>query len=252
MPIPVSEIAQQLRFALDAEGSDHYRDDLDIIPAINAAVKWLENVVTISYGEKKIGEEIFQDLTTTGIFRTSIDSRVSVDVFPAPLWGVLAVYIDVTTGDTGQAAPALPSNDRLSQYRPDLYFVSANYDAKRLSIEKWIVNKDNPFEAGYEGSAVCLPDYAYLNPVTHTHTGTINVRREIEIRPVVSNDFVAIAWTRQPTPATLITDSIDFPHQAFQMIFNKALQYIAYKQGDQTNLYAVTLDDIRTLITAFR
>ena len=32
------ELRNQLRFALDAEDSDHYRDDLDIIPAINESI----------------------------------------------------------------------------------------------------------------------------------------------------------------------------------------------------------------------
>jgi hypothetical protein len=34
------ELRNQIRFALDAENSDHYRDDMDIIPSINAAIKW--------------------------------------------------------------------------------------------------------------------------------------------------------------------------------------------------------------------
>ena len=70
MPILGQDMASQMRFALDAEGADHYDDALDIIPAINSAVRWLENVINIALGEKKIGEEIFQDLTTAGVFQT--------------------------------------------------------------------------------------------------------------------------------------------------------------------------------------
>ena len=32
------------------------------------------------------------------------------------------------------------------------------------------------------------------------------------------------------------------------MLFDKALNYIAYKQGDQTNIYSVTNQDVQQLI----
>ena len=76
MPILAQTLADQMRFALDAEGADHYDDTLDIIPAINAAMKWLNNVISIAFGQRKIGEEIFQDISTTGVFQTSKDSRI--------------------------------------------------------------------------------------------------------------------------------------------------------------------------------
>lgn len=252
MPILASDLAARMRSALDAEGAEHYRDDLDIIPAINSAVKWLESVVNISYGEKKIGEEIFQDLSVSGVFLTSTDSRISIDDFPEPIWTIQAVYPLPTTKGTGQ--PYIPpADDRESAYRPDLYFVSSDYDAKRLTVQEWISNKNNPFEAGYEGNAVCedLADYAYLNPITHLNTGAFSVEKEIEIRPVINRGLVAVIWTKTPTPITSLNDFIEFPQQAFQILFDKALNYIAYKQGDQTTLYTVTLDDIRTLVTVF-
>jgi len=86
------ELRNQLRFALDAENSDHYRDDMDIIPAINAAVKWLTSVVNSAYGQDKIGEEFFRELSTSGVFLTSDTSRVSLEIFPSEVWSILAVY----------------------------------------------------------------------------------------------------------------------------------------------------------------
>ena len=63
--IQAQELRDQLAFALDAEGSDHYIDDLDYIPAMNAAIKWLTNVVNSAFGKDKIGEEF--DGTVSGI-----------------------------------------------------------------------------------------------------------------------------------------------------------------------------------------
>ena len=45
MPIDSQDIADAMRAALDAEGAEYYDDTLDIIPAINDSVRWLESVV---------------------------------------------------------------------------------------------------------------------------------------------------------------------------------------------------------------
>jgi hypothetical protein len=45
-----------------------------------------------------------------------------------------------------------------------------------------------------------------------------------------------------------LADEISFPHSVFQLLFDKALNYIAYKQGDQTNLFGVTSQDINQLL----
>lgn len=66
------ELRDQLAFALDAENSDHYRDDLDYVPAINAAIKWLTSVVNSAYSKNKIGEEFLENYHTQGYFKQVI------------------------------------------------------------------------------------------------------------------------------------------------------------------------------------
>ena len=46
MAILVSDMTARMRFALDAEGADHYSDTLDLIPAINESVKVLYGYFT--------------------------------------------------------------------------------------------------------------------------------------------------------------------------------------------------------------
>ena len=70
--IQAQEVADQMRFALDAENAEHYGDAEDIIPAINGAIKWLTSVINATMGEKKLGEEIFRDLSYSRVFRTSV------------------------------------------------------------------------------------------------------------------------------------------------------------------------------------
>jgi hypothetical protein len=240
-------------FALDAEGSDHYDDDRDIIPAINAAMRWMTNVVNLALGRNKAAEEVFRDISIMRVFQTSEDSRISLDEFPDPVWTILAVYPLPTTKITGEALVP-PVSTKHSVHRPDLYFVTADYSCKRLNSEEWIDNKNNPFEAGYIGiDPLCpdLVDYAYLAPKNYDPVNpAAQINREIEIRPVVDQGLIAVEYVKQPTVVALLADDIDFPQTTFQMIFDKALQYIAYKQGDQTSIYTVTSQDINTLINA--
>jgi len=234
------ELREQLAFALDAEGSDHYKDTTDYIPAINGAIKWMTAVISSAYGQDKFSEEFLRDLTNTGVFLTNNNSRVSLNTFPSEVWTVLAVYVkpDVEV-DTALPVPATPLTTQ-SYYLSNLIHISSVNDCKRLNLEEWAITKNNPLENGYDGNQVCddLKLYAYL---FNSNT--------IEVRPSVKNGKVTIFWVKKPTPITSISDNIEFPSSVFQLLFDKALSYISYKQGDQTNLYSVTSQDIQQLLT---
>jgi hypothetical protein len=244
------ELRNQLAFALDAEGSDHYRDDLDYIPAINAAMKWLTSIVNAAYGQGKIGEEFFRELSYSGVFQTSINSRVSLDVFPSEVWSILAVYVnpDVQV-NTNMPVPNTPDIYR-SYYLSNLTHLSAQYSCKRLNIEEWAVNKVNPFEAGFDAEYVCedLRRYAYISPLNYNGVSGGFLSQEIEIRPKLSNRKVTIFWVKKPDKIVNITDEIGFPHSVFQLLFNKALFYISFKQGDGTTINSVSNADIQQLL----
>lgn len=245
------ELRNQIRFALDAENSDHYRDDMDIIPSINAAIKWLTSVVNTAYGQDKIGEEFFRELSSSGVFRTSDTSRVSLTVFPTEVWSILAVYPKPKTRQiTGVPVPATPDDTR-SYYLPNKLHISSELSCKRLNLEQWSVNYDNPFEAGYQGDQICEPLklYAYLTPINYQGFSNSYLTQELEIRPSSPNEEVTIFWAKKPAPIVTLNDEINFPHSVFQLLFDKALNYIAYKQGDQTNIYGVTAQDIQQLLT---
>ena len=90
--ILVQDLRDQIVSALDAEGSYHYRDDLDIIPAINASMRFFTTVVNAAYGQNKISEEFFSELTYATVFLTNNNSRVSLSVFPYEPWSILGVF----------------------------------------------------------------------------------------------------------------------------------------------------------------
>jgi len=250
--ILVQDLRDQIVSALDAEGSDHYRDDLDIIPAINASMRFFTTVVNAAYGQNKISEEFFSELTYATVFLTNNNSRVSLSVFPYEPWSILGVLANPETESiTGATPPATPDSKR-SYHLSNLIHVSSDDDCKRLSVEEWSKNRKNPFEAGYDGDQLCdsLKDYAYLNPINFRASGDVNYMREIEIRPKIVNNKVTVIWAKKPDVITSVTDTIDFPSSMFQLLFDKALNYIAYKQGDQTNLYSVSNADIEQLLTS--
>ena len=250
MPILAQDIANQLRFALDAEDSDHYSDTLDIIPAINASVRWSVGVINVALGEKKISEESLSDISIARVMQTSKDSRVEIESIPDEVWTILAIYPRPTTDSTGSAAVLQPDLKK-SVHRSDLYHISSDYDAKRLSVEEWSINRNNPFAAGNVGQNQLCPellDFEYLNPIKYfKETGATSVK-DVEIRPYIVNGLVTVIYVKKPSDVTALTDDIELPSSLFQIVFNKALSYIAYKQGDGTNLDAITKDDINTLI----
>ena len=243
MSFTAQSLRDQLAFALDAENSDHYRDDLDYIPAINASMKWLTAVVNSAFGENKIGEEFFRELSYSGVFLTNNTSRVSLDVFPTEVWTVLAVMALPTTESNGGA--------KRSYHLSDLIHVSSENACKRVSIESWTDGLFNPTEAGYDGNQICneLKLYSYLQPINYRSVSRGNNSQEIEIRPAIKNGQVTVFWAKKPDEITALSQQIDFPNSVFQLLFDKALNYIAYKQGDQTTIYGVTNNDIQQLLT---
>jgi hypothetical protein len=50
------------RIGLDAEGSDRYLRDIDVIPSVNASMEWLVGILSRVVGKDKFVEEKLSDL----------------------------------------------------------------------------------------------------------------------------------------------------------------------------------------------
>jgi hypothetical protein len=251
--ISSNNLDEEIRFLLDAEGDDHYGEAEDIVPAINMSVRWVCAIINDALGQRKLGEEIFHEIHTSTILRTSKDSRFNVELVSDNLWTITAIFIEPTTGDNGGGAPAMP-NEYEAYERTDLYFVAGDKAARRLSLEEWGPQKNNPFAKGYDGDQICdeLKDYAYLNGITYkTAEGSPPQNNEVTIRPTVDKGTIAVFYVDKPTPIDQLgDDDIALPGSVQSLVVNKALQYISYKQGDRTNLFTVTASDIVQLVHA--
>jgi len=246
--IQAQTIVDRTLSILDAEGSDRYLFDQDFKPAINAAVEWLVAVFNSAFAQNKLSEEDLRELIKTKVFQANDFSRVrfNADVVGEKLWTVLAILTEITV--TPDVAPPPLPNPKISVYHPEYTFVSSEESAGRLSIQEWNENKKNIFKAGNTTVTNGFKKYAYLSFGDYSSDNYTEIG-EIEIRPDVSSELVAISYLKYPTPITTISDSVEFPASLTDLLVQKTANVISYKQGDQTTLYGVTDVDVQRLIS---
>jgi hypothetical protein len=248
MPILVQEIVNRALSALDAEGSDRYLFDQDFKPALNYAEEWITSAFNKGFAENKLSGEGLRELAKIGVWQANNFSRIAFNptVMGHDLWTVLAIYPNPTVSPFRAPTPNI--NKSLSQYIPDLAYVSGKASTSRLTFEEWNENQDNVFMPGNNLLQGALVEYAYLDFLDYSAVGYNNPGTyELEVRPSVANKYVALGYLKRPIPVALITDSIQFPASLTNIILEKTLMYISVKQGDQTTLYGVTERDIQTL-----
>ena len=251
MPIPVQEIVDRATAALDAEGSDRYLFDQDFKPAINYAIEWIVLVLNRAMEEDKFTGESLRELVKTSVWQANHYSRLAFNEAETntKLWSVLAIYPNPVT-----APFYAPSPDPIlakSKLIPNISYVSGKACTNRLTLEQWNDNEDNVFMPGNTKLEGALSEFAYLNfgdfgSSSYTNPGIF----EITIRPSVADKLVAMAYLKKPDAVLLITDNIQFPATITNIALEKMLEYISYKQGNQTTLYAVTERDTTKLIQA--
>ncbi len=252
MPIQVQTIVDRCNADLDAEGSDYYRFDQDFKPAINQAVEWLIIIFNQIFAEKKVTPEQLRDLIKIKIWQANAFSRISFDpaIIGHSLWSLLAV-MPLPTLHPNNSITSLP-NKTQSRFMANKSFVSSLYGCKRLTGEEWNLNSLNPFVPGNNVLTGGLAEYGYRDWADYSSSTYTNpVAPEIEIRPSVSEKYVALEYIKYPTPVSLITDVLEFPESMTQIITEKTLSFLAVKQGDNTNLWGITEGDVKRITGLF-
>lgn len=248
--IPVQTIVDLMKFELDSEGSDRYLFDIDFKPAINSAIDWLVFVFNRSFENNRFSGEHLTDLVRTRVWVANNFSRIKFDVTGVTdgLWSYLGIHPEPVVFPTGSIPPALP-NDYTSLFAPTVSFVESEHTAKLISLEKWNENQKNIFEAGNKIlTQNGLKSYGYRNIADYSATTNYLENNEIEIRPYVPGQFVALTYLKTPIKVNLITDSVEFPASVSTLMVRKALNFLSTKQGDQTTLFAITEKDVNSLL----
>lgn len=246
--ISVQAVSDRMISVLDAEGSDRYLFDQDLKPAINSSIDWLVAVFNSAFAEKKFPEESLRDLIRTSVWQASSYSRIHInsDSLGYEVWTILGIFPEPKIAPHRDAIPL--SSLEKSEHVSDLSYISSDFSAERLTIEEWNVNKKNIFSPGNIAITNGFKRYAYLGLGGYNSDSYNSGGEELEIRPSVASQFIAMTTLKVPEKITSISDEIEFPSSVFDVLYQKALNFIAYKQGDKTNLYSVTAQDVATLI----
>jgi hypothetical protein len=247
--ISVQDIVDRAKSELDAEGSDRYLFDQDFKPAINSAVEWITAVFNAAFSNKKLSEEQLRELIRTVVWQMSEFSRFYFDPVATgdKLWSVIGISPKPTVHPVLPLVPT--SAPEKSVFRGDMSFISSEFSTNRMTPEQWNEGSQNVFEAGNTILDDSLVVYAHKNPSNYGSSNYDAGGEEFEIRPSVAKEYIGLEYLRYPEPVVLITDFIAYPNSLIDLIVNKTLNVISVKQGDQTNLFSVTQQDISTLVS---
>jgi len=170
------------------------------------------------------------------------------------IWSLLAIYPSIVTIPTVPNPSLLPADNL-----PTSTFVSIVAmrspvvpAATRLTLEEWGEKEVNPIIPGSPLiTKANLIRYAYLDKIDYSsgayYTGISNM--EIEISPDVKNELVAVAFLKQPTDITAVTDYLPFPKTMEEMVVMKTLNFIAIKDDDREDLYNISNDEVAKAIS---
>lgn len=242
MAIQVPTIITQVESALDATGFDRYTWEDDFKPAINYSKDWLVSAFNRVFAKDKKSEETLRELIYVDVIRTNNLSRILLSETQTQtgrnLWSIKAIYpkIDYVGTLTDQ------TDLSVSMYSENAIYENSYKSASRKTLEQINANRHNPFSAG-NNLELCEDylDYAY-----------VMFENYVQIYPAIPNEDVGFVYLAYPSDVSGNTpedaDPLPFPELLTNLIVNKVLDWIAYKQGDNTNLKGVTDQDVQMLM----
>ena len=248
MAILSQTLVTQSQSALDAEGFDRYEWERDFRPAVNYAKDWLVTAFNRVFSQNKLSEEILRELIKADVFITSLYSRIAIDylITGRRVWSIMAVYPEITYAGTLPAQPT-PSQ---SVYCPSVSYLKSYYSAKRKTFEGVNKDRNNPFAHGNEiDECPDTKEYAYVAFANYNNSYSSVPVWELEILPEYAQKTAAVVYLYYPPEIINITDSVPFPESLTNLMVAKILDWISFKQGDNTNLKGVSDKDIKELIT---
>lgn len=251
--ILVSDVTAKAASALDANtltagSGDRYRFDTDYMFGINYAIDRLVEFIDRKLGSNKFSEEALSELRKAYVFQTNNYSKINIPEWVWSLSDIMPKCTIIQPSFTLSPGPA-----HMSFYRNDLTYLNSIYSCDRLTDDEWNLAQEDPFSPGYTKEPQRkIISYAY-HEMEDINNGDYQVIRpkEIEVRPGVPNELVGIRLIKVPKQTKLITDQLEFPVSMTNLIVELCLLWIAFKQGDKTNIYGSSLQDIVTQVQNF-
>jgi hypothetical protein len=240
MSILASDVFAQIRAQLDDDFSDRYKEASDLVPAVNAAVRYLVQVLNVAFEQKKLAPEALRELIRVDIVPVTGSGNVrkaNITAAALSIWTILGV----------EPSPVV-HEDTSTTVAPEDYWEVRNKLADRLTLEEWQEQSEDPFSAG---SLQSIPSVfaraAYVGPGRYFDA----VNDYIMIRPgsLFIQEFAGIWYLQNPTVITAGTDSVEFPQSVFNMLVDKSLNYISRQHGPEDKLGAVTEKEVIQVIS---
>jgi len=241
-----TDIWNVMKARLDAEGSDRYLPDQDIIPAINSSISRAMTAIGWALANRKGSEEALSELTRMRICQTNTEGGIDLNdaSFGEGIWNVMGIYARPEVNGTPNILP-LPAGS--SRCRTELGWSGSGDPVERVTVEEVPKIRLNIFRNGNEvlASNPNRVTFSYYIPGNASSTAYASGTRELRVLPksVTSASLIGIAYLKDPGTVTVLTDQVSFPVSMTNTLASWALQYIAIKQGDGTSLMPVAAKD---------
>lgn len=266
------EAFDQVRSKLDAFGTDRYRDDVHLVPAANDALNWFVQIMQSVIEDTRQSAFSISELIKVSAWQASPYARIYIDT-DALGYEVVGILQVSPQPETWPVVPSIipatpPSNVAFSAYRGNDYvrdqdginyrsvaITGTPYAAKRWSIEEWSDMLRNPYMQGSPLAAPALRTYAYrvisdFRPETGGYTPG---GPEIEISPreEVANKIVALTMVKHPDAVVNASSQIELPRSMMKLFVEKTANNVSVRQGDGTNLYQVSAQEVAQMMSTF-
>lgn len=218
----VSDLVQDMRAAIDADDTTYYREDRDFFPAINKAVRSVVSLMSKVLSTNRLSDDAIREISKFVIKDVTEGSILIPKDEIKNIWTITLVAPSPTVQE-----------GTLKDY---------TITAERMSTERWGKASGNPFEASNTIISGDLASYGYMSYATPTGL-------RILIRPNASITKCAIGYLEKVKAVNLTTDTLALPDSVYQMVLEKALWFISYKQGDNTTLAQMSATEESTLLT---
>lgn len=141
-----------------------------------------------------------------------------------------------------------------STFRPELTFQKSRFAATKLTHEQVSEYHHNPFVPGYSHNEAFIT-YGYIPLMDYSNErinkaaeGSYSNLKEIQIVPDIPKTLVAVSFIRHPetipSDADTNTYVVPFPESMLNLVVQKTLNYIAIKQGDNTTIFNVSIQEV--------
>jgi hypothetical protein len=224
---------------LDAESSDRYLPQQDMIPAINSAISRAQSALGWALANRKGSEEALRDFTRIAIYQTDLFGSVLTDD-PSMGYTVANIVAMYANPELQAAGTINPQPSTVSQYRGDLAWAGAGDPVLRITLEQAANTKNNAFMRGNEVLAA--------NPGRRTYAYYENAGRVWMLpKSICGQQFVAMAQIEKFDPMTSTASSVNLPQYMTNLLAAWACYYLSYKQGAGETLGSLASRDAAEL-----